>query len=124
METGTSNVIGLAGLGASLELLEELGVAAIHAHVETYLDSLEAGLVQRGFRSRRATAPALRSTLLSVHVPADVRLTELAAGLRERGVVCNTPDGLMRFAPHWPNSHDEVPTVLDAVDEALAVLRA
>jgi len=39
-------------------------------------------------------------------------------------VIVNTPDGLMRFAPHWPNAHDEVPRVLDAVDEALAELRA
>ncbi len=124
LETGTSNVIGLAALGASLELLMDLGVPAIHAHVEAYLDRLEAGLEHRGFESRRSAAPALRSTLLSVRVPEDVRLTELSAVLRERGVVCNTPDGLMRFAPHWPNSHDEVPAVLDAVDEALAGLRA
>ena len=101
-----------------------IGVPAIHAHVEAYLDRLEAGLEDRGFESRRSATPALRSTLLSVRVPEDVRLTELAAALRERGVVCNTPDGLMRFAPHWPNSHDEVPAVLDAVDEALAGLRA
>jgi len=37
--------------------------------------------------------------------------------------VCNTPDGLMRFAPHWPNAHDEVPKVLAIMDEALAALR-
>ncbi len=123
LETGTSNVIGFAALGASIELLRELGVAAIHAHVQSYLDALEAGLVQRGFRSHRADAPALRSTLLAVTVPADVRLSKLAAALRERGVVCNTPDGLMRFAPHWHNAHDEVPDVLDAVDQALADLR-
>lgn len=123
LETGTSNVIGLAALGASLELLSELGVPAIHAHVDAYLERLEGGLVPRGFRSHRAEAPALRSTLLSVTVPADVRLSKLAAALRDRGVVCNTPDGLMRFAPHWPNGLAEVPRILDAVDEALAELR-
>jgi len=124
LEIGTTNVIGLAGLGASLELLLELGVPSIHSHVEGYLDRLEAGLVERGFESHRAKTPALRSTLLSVSVPDDIRLSKLAAGLRERGVVCNTPDGLMRFAPHWPNGHDEVPTVLGAVDEALVDLRS
>ena len=81
------------------------------------------GLVERGFRSHRAKAPALRSTLLSVTVPEDVRLSKLGAALRHRGVVCNTPDGLMRFAPHWPNAHDEVPEVLAIMDEALADLR-
>ncbi len=124
LEIGTSNVIGLAALGASLELLVELGVPAIHSHVQAYLDALESGLTERGFRSSRAGVAALRSTLLGVAVPHDVRLSELAAGLRDQGVVCNTPDGLMRFAPHWPNSFDEVPVVLDAVDQALAALRA
>ena len=124
LEIGTTNVMGLAGLGASLEILGVLGVPAIHSHVEGYIDRLEAGLIERGFESRRARTPALRSTLLSMAVPTDVRLSKLAAGLRDRGVICNTPDGLMRFAPHWPNSIEEVPAVLDAVDEALAALRA
>ncbi len=124
LETGTSNVIGLAALGASIELLTELGVPAIHAHVDAYLDELEAGLIDRGFGSHRAKAPALRSTLLSVTVPDDIRLSKLGAALRDRGVVCNTPDGLMRFAPHWPNAHSEVPEVLAVFDEVLADLRS
>lgn len=124
LETGTSNVIGLAALGASLELIGELGVPAIHQHVDAYLEALEAGLVARGFRSHRAAAPALRSTILGLTVPADVRLSKLAAALRDRGVIVNTPDGLLRLAPHWPNAHDEVPRVLDAVDRSLAELRS
>ena len=123
LETGTSNVIGLAGLGAAMELIAERGVPSIHAHVDAYLRDLEAGLVERGFVSHRASAAALRSTILSVSIPAEVPLSKLAAALRERGVVCNTPDGLMRFAPHWHNARDEVPAVLDAVDESLAALR-
>jgi cysteine desulfurase/selenocysteine lyase len=124
LEIGTSNVIGLAALGASIELLSQLGVPMIHAHLDAYLDLLEAGLVERGFRSHRAKAPALRSTLLSVTVPHDVRLSKLGAALRHRGVVCNTPDGLMRFAPHWPNAHEEIPEVLGIMDQVLADLRA
>lgn len=124
LEIGTINVIGLAALGASLELIEQLGVPAIHAHVDEYLDRLDRGLAARGFRSHRVEAPARRSTLLSAEAPSDVQLSKLAAGLRDRGVICNTPDGLMRFAPHWPNALDEVPRVLDAVDGVLAELRA
>jgi cysteine desulfurase/selenocysteine lyase len=123
LEIGTSNVIGIAALGASIGLLSQLGVPHIHAHVDAYLDLLEAGLVERGFRSHRAKAQALRSSLLSVTVPDDIRLSKLSAELRRRGVVCNTPDGLMRFAPHWPNGHHEVPEVLAVIDGTLADLR-
>lgn len=121
-EIGTANVIGIAGLGASLELLGQLPATQIHAHVNAYLDPLEAGLVERGFTSYRAATAASRSTLLTVGVPKGVRVSKLAAALRDRGVVCNTPDGLMRFSPHWPNHIDEVPKVLDAVDQALVAL--
>jgi len=123
LETGTSNVIGIVALGVSVALIDELGVPAIHAHAQAYHDGLEAGLEARGFESRRVSEPSGRSTLFTVRVPEDVRLSELATALKKRGVVCNTPDGLMRFAPHWPNGLDEVPGVLDAVDEALADLR-
>lgn len=124
LETGTSNVIGIAALGVSISLIQEVGVEAVHAHVQAYHDALEKGLEARGFESFRTREASGRSTLLGVRPPEDVRLSKLAAALRDRGVVCNTPDGLMRFAPHWPNAVDEVPGVLDAVDEALAQLRA
>lgn len=124
LETGTSNVMGIGALGASVGLIEDLGVVSVHAHVQSYLNDLEAGLESRGFESFRSAEPEARSTILGVRIPSDVRLSALAAALRTRGVICNTPDGLMRFAPHWPNATDEVPGVLDAIDEALAELRA
>ena len=37
----------------------------------------------------------------------------------DRGVVCSTPDGKLRFAPHWPNACAEIPGVLAAIDAAL-----
>lgn len=119
-EIGTTNVLGIAALGVSVESLRDLGVDAIHHHTNAYLDALEQGLVERGFASHRARDAAARSTLLSVDPPAGVAPTRLSAELGKRGVVCNTPDGLVRFSPHWPNHLDEVPQVLDAVDEAVA----
>ncbi len=119
-EIGTTNVLGIAALGLSVESLRELGVDAIHNHTNAYLDALEQGLVERGFASHRSRAATARSTLLSVEAPDGVPPTRLSAELGRRGVVCNTPDGLVRFSPHWPNHLGEVRQVLDAVDEAVA----
>ncbi len=119
-EIGTTNVLGIAALGLSVESLRELGVDAIHHHTNAYLDALEQGLVERGFASHRSRAATARSTLLSVEAPDGVPPTRLSAELGRRGVVCNTPDGLVRFSPHWPNHLGEVRQVLDAVDEAVA----
>ncbi len=116
LEPGTGNLLGHVALEASLALIEQLGVPAIHAHVGAYLDALEQGLERRGFASLRS---ARRSGILSVLPPSGWSLADLHRGLARRGVVCSTPDGLLRFAPHWPNHRDEVPFVLAAVDEIL-----
>jgi len=118
-EGATPPAVGLAALGASVRLLLELGTAAIAAHVGRYLDQLEPALTARGFISLRAAAPAARSGILSVAPPAGVDLQALQRELGARGVVVSAPDGLLRFAPHWPSSLAELPAVTAALDAAL-----
>jgi cysteine desulfurase/selenocysteine lyase len=110
----------LAGLLASLEILLGLGVAAVEAHVSGYLDRLEPELEARGFMSLRSRSRAGRSGILSLDPPAGVSAARLARELRGRGVACSTPDGALRFSPHWPNHTGEIPEVLRAVEGALA----
>ncbi len=109
----------LAGMLASIELLLGVGTAAVFAHVQDYLDRLEPGLVERGFRSLRAREPGRRSGILSLEPPAGLTAAALARELRARGVGCSTPDGALRFSPHWPSAPGEIPGVLEAVDGAL-----
>lgn len=123
-ESGTGSLLSLAALGASVPLLQELGVGAIFEHLTRYHDRLEPELVARGFKSLRATDPALRSGILSVDLPDGISLSTLAQGLRRRGIAIGTPDGKLRFAPHFPNSLDEIPVIAAALDEALAECRA
>ncbi|MBQ7567250.1 aminotransferase class V-fold PLP-dependent enzyme [bacterium] len=114
VELGTGNTLGYLALEASTSILEELGRENIYAHVCAYNDLLEAGLVQRGFASLRSK-PA--SGILSVIPPAEgLNTAQWAAALGERGILCSNPDGLLRFAPHWHNSLDEVGYVLECVE--------
>ena len=53
-EGGNCNAAGFAGLEASLDLIQQIGVSTIHDHVNGYLDVLESGLAARGFQSLRA----------------------------------------------------------------------
>lgn len=123
LESGGVNVVGLAALEASVSLLwqvfERDGRDAIWRHANAYLDRLERGFLERGFESLRAREPARRSCILGLRPPKDVALQVLFAYLRDHGVACTMPDGVLRFAPHWPNHVDEIPFVLDVVDAAL-----
>jgi cysteine desulfurase/selenocysteine lyase len=123
LEGGSSSTVGFAALEAAIDPLLELGPATILEHLGRYHDALEPGLLERGFTSRRAARREGRSGILSVQPPGALSATELVSKLRERGVFASMPDGLVRFAPHFPNALSEIETVLDALDEALAATR-
>ncbi len=122
MEGSATNAMGAAALEASVTALLKLGVPAIHGHVQTFLDRLEPPLAAMGFESRRSELPAERSGILSLAPPSKVDVVELHARLMQAGVSCTLPDGLLRFSPHFSNSLDEVPSVVEAVSAALAEL--
>jgi cysteine desulfurase/selenocysteine lyase len=96
LELGSTNVVGAAALQAGVE-----------------------PLLERGFTSERARMPRFRSGILSVKPPPDEDLIALAGALNRAGVSVSTPDGRLRFAPHWCNGLDEVDLVIDALDEYL-----
>jgi len=119
VEGGAANVLGLAGMEASLTILHELGIAAIRDHVHAWHDAIEPGLLARGFTSARTTDPAGRSGILSTRPPDD-NAPAWARALADHGVSCASPDGWLRMAPHWPNGPGEVATVLAAIDAIAA----
>jgi len=117
VEGGAINHLGAAALEAAVDLLLELGVPRIQAHVAGYLRRLEELLVARGFESLRARHAAGRSGSLCVRPPAGTDLLDVHRRLVDGGVSCTTPDGHLRFSPHWPNDPDrELPLVAAAID--------
>jgi cysteine desulfurase/selenocysteine lyase len=123
LEVGGANTAGLAGLEAAIDLIAAIGVPAIFAHVNGILDPLEAGLVERGFHSLRSRDLRQRSCTLALLPPPGVGAVELQQQLGRRGVSCSTPDGMIRFTPHWPNDVGQVDELLAAVDATLADIR-
>jgi len=123
LEGGSSSTLGFAAMEAGVEPLLALSPAAIHSHVNSYLDLLEPVVGARGFKSRRAREAERRSGILSFEPPSGVTAADLVTQLRTRGVFASMPDGLLRFAPHFPNSVSEIETVTGALDEALTALQ-
>ncbi len=120
LEAGNLPTPSLAALGASVALLESLGIPRIQEHVRAYLDALEPALIDRGFVSARTGFREGQSGSLCVTPPPDRALPALHRAIVHEGVACAMPDGHLRFSPHWPNALDEVPRVLAAIDRALA----
>lgn len=123
-EGGTLSALGYTTLEAGVAVVEHVGPRAIFEHIQRYHDALEPGLVALGFESLRAGEQPGRSGNLSFRLPSGVSLPVLGRELRARGVVPSTPDGLLRFAPHYANSLEEVPFVIEAVGQALRAAKS
>jgi cysteine desulfurase / selenocysteine lyase len=104
LEPGSLPFAALAAVAAGMGLLLALGVPAIHAHVNGYIDRIEPHFLARGFRSLRAPGASGRSTILSLVPPAGVPLARVLSLLTDAGIVATAPAGMLRLAPHWPNA--------------------
>ncbi len=120
-EGGTANMIGLAGLGASLELLTDARVEAIRAHVDALCDRLCTGLGELGatvLSDRRPTEePAGRSGIVTCTVPG-TDPDALHAHLEAHQVICSPRGGGIRFSPHGYNTTDDIDAALEAMRTA------
>lgn len=119
-EAGTPNCLGAAGLAASVEILTSIGIDAIYRHVQAWHDAVEPGLVERGFESARMRNPEGRSGILSIRPSDPATAPDWVASLGEHGIACASPDGWIRFSPHWPNGMDECGILLTALDAIAA----
>jgi len=123
LEGGSASTASFAALEAGIDPILQLTPAAIFDHVSRYLDQLEPQLERRGFRSQRAARREKQSGILALQPPPGIAAADLVTELRGRGVLASMPDGLVRFAPHFPSSLAEIDVVGAAVDEAIAALR-
>lgn len=124
LEGGNYNGVGLAALEVSIDVLQSIGIDSIYGHVQTIHDALEKALVARGFTSLRSQDPARRSGILSVYPPEPIHVIALQKALGDRGIACSTPDGALRFSPHYCNDMGQVEVLVAALDDALSSLRS
>jgi cysteine desulfurase / selenocysteine lyase len=113
-ESGTLNVAGITALGASLELLSEIGISAIAERVLKLTDYLCAGAERAGFEIYSSRRPLDKSAIVSLMVPnKDPRA--LVRQCRQQGMVINQRAGRIRVSPHAYNTIEEIDRLLEAL---------
>ncbi len=95
-----------AGLRASLELVEEIGVDIVRAHDLALADRFRAGLAERG----HTPVPAPGSPIVSVP-----GLGRLQPELAEAGIQVSDRAGNLRASFHLYNTADDVDRLLEAL---------
>jgi len=130
-ESGTLNVAGIAGLGAGVRFLGEIGMESLQAHEQKLVSQLIAGLLEIPEVTLYGPADALiQSGVVSFNIdgatPSEVGLIldEQFGIMARTGLHCapsahrtlgTFPTGTVRFSLGWFNTPAEVDSALEAL---------
>jgi selenocysteine lyase/cysteine desulfurase len=112
VEEGARNAIGIAALGASLELHARIGAEAIAKQVKTVTDRLCEGFRAAGGRVRSPRGEGDWSGILLLEPPPGVDLQDLWLRLLRERVLVGTREGALWGGAHYYNSLDDAERLL------------
>jgi len=114
-EPGSYNIPGILALGASLELLLEVGLETVWSRIEALTARLAEGLAERGYRVRSPRAvEAERSGIVVFEPPTGgPEPARLASALEEAGIVIVVRGGRLRASPHFYNTPEQIDRLLE-----------
>jgi selenocysteine lyase/cysteine desulfurase len=115
-ESGSLNVGGILALGASMEVLLEVGIPAIGERVLELTDYLCAEAPRAGAFVYSSRRPGEASGIVSL-VPASPA-GPLVRRCKEAGIIVNLREGRLRVSPHAYNSHEELDRLIGLLGAA------
>lgn len=113
-EGGSRNNAGVTAMGASLDLLLNVGIAALGERVEYLTDYACERAAAAGLEVFSSRAAGEKSCIVSFLTPGRDP-DALRARCRDAGVIVNQRSGRLRISPHAYNSTDEIDRFLECV---------
>jgi selenocysteine lyase/cysteine desulfurase len=113
-ESGSLNVAGITALGASMELLLEIGIDTIDKRIIELTDHLCDAAQRAGLTVFSSRQPGDNSGIVSL-VPASGEVRGLVRRCREQGIVINERAGRLRISPHCYNTIEELERTLAVI---------
>lgn len=113
-ECGSHNVPGILGLGASLELLGEVGMTTVTARILGLTQRLVTGLAAKGYTVISSRRPGEASGIVSFKSNRHQH-EQIIKDLEQRHVIIVEREGRLRASPHFYNSETEIDRVLEAL---------
>lgn len=113
-EGGSYNIPGIVGLGASLELLQEVGIDTINTEVSRITNHLVEELDKVGAQIISPRGEGEWSGIVSFSIPG-VDLEALHQECRRRNIVLSLRGGRLRASPHFYNNHTDIAALIDTI---------
>ena len=116
-EESSFNVLGIFALGASIELLLEIGIENVCERIQYLGDIIIDEAQKRGFKVNTPVSKDQRAGIISFC--GDFDSAQLRDSLLDRNVIVNVRGGGLRVAPHFYNTKDDVHALFKQIDEIL-----
>ena len=110
-ECGSLNTLGIYGLGATLDLLLELGIDQVEERIIALTDHLCEGLLSANCSVLSSRAPGEKSGIVTF-IPGNGNPKALHRRLRDAGVICSLRNGKIRVSPHCYNDFGDIDRLL------------
>jgi selenocysteine lyase/cysteine desulfurase len=120
LDSGTPPIWNAYVARAGMAAIREVGVEAILNWTEHLSALLIEGGDRRGLRRLGPSDPSLKTPSTAFLCPGDTHVAE--AMLRERGVIGSARGPVIRYAPHFYSTAEDVEAALDALAEVYAKL--
>ena len=115
-EEGSYNSVGLYGLKAAIELLLEVGIPTIEAHILKLTAHLIAGLETKGYRVATPPTDSERAGIVIFesdrHIPA-----EIYEILYAKNIITAERGSGVRVSPHFYNTTSEIKRLLEVLPD-------
>jgi cysteine desulfurase / selenocysteine lyase len=113
-EEGTLNILGIAGLKASLELILSIGITKIEERVLYLTELISEGVIKKGYQLRSPRGKGERSGIVNF-AKDQVASEEIMNDLKNAEVVCALREGGIRVSPHFYNNETDIENFVRAL---------
>lgn len=116
LETGTPNMLGITGLGASLKRFLELGPERVSHRVKQFSNHIIRILSENS--SGRIITPQneeMRAGIITFSAPVKSTPEDTVQQLKEKNITISAREGYFRFSPHYYNTSQEIDCALQAL---------
>lgn len=114
-ETGTAPTSLIHGLEASLNLLQEIGVERIAAHLSGLTDYLCEQLRSRNYRIVSSRRAGEKSQIVCVQHPGEWSPMSLYHHLKKHGIIAAPRGDRLRISPHFYNTAEDIEDLVSAL---------
>jgi selenocysteine lyase/cysteine desulfurase len=114
-EMGSLNHLGIAGMGASLQLLLDLGIDRTAERIFSLTGMLLGRLVDAGYHIVTPHSCREERSGIVTFVPGDRDPEQLAQKLENEGIIVSARGPCIRVSPHFYNTEVEIDRFLMAV---------